>query len=99
MFLQWLSYDLRPRSTIRNVFLSGRATIYDLDQPIFDVLTVAELRFTTQINQLSMLWQWLKRPSPANSVCFFRGRATTQINQLTMFCQWLIYEFTTQINQ
>ena len=47
MFLQWPSYDLRPRSTNSQCFYSGRDTIYDLDQPIRYVFTMAELRSTT----------------------------------------------------
>ena len=37
MFLQWLSYNLLPRSTILQCFFSGWATIYDPDQPICNV--------------------------------------------------------------
>ena len=42
IFKQWLSYDLRPRSSTVLCFVSGWATIYDTDQPIRNAFSLAE---------------------------------------------------------
>ena len=47
--------------------------IYDPDQPIRYVFSLAELRFTTQINQLAMSFEWFSydlRPRSTNTPCF-----------------------------
>ena len=55
-FFYWLSYDLRPRSTNSQCFSRGWATIYETDQPIYNVLSLVELRSTTQISQFAMFF-------------------------------------------
>ena len=82
MFFQWLSYNLRPGSTNTSCFLSGWTTIYDPDQPIRHVFSVAEQRSMTQINQFAMFVQCLSydlRPRLTICVCFVSGWAAIYI--------------------
>ena len=99
----WLNYDLWPRSTNFLCVLSGWATIYDPDQPIRYVFSLAELRSTTQIKQFAMFFQWLSydlRPRSTNSLCFIiELRSTTLINQFAMVFSVNKLRSTTQIYQ
>ena len=90
MFFQYLSYDLRPRLTNSLFILSGWATIYDPNQSICYVLSVAGLRFSTQVSQFAMFGQWPSydlRPISTNSQCLSVAelRSTTQINRIAMY--------------
>ena len=104
IFVQCLNYDLRPRSTNSQCFLTGWAMIYDPDQPIRNVFLVVELRPTTQVSQFTMFFKRLNydpRPRSTNLQCFFSCWATTyDLDQpIRNVFQVVELRSTTQMNQ
>ena len=76
VFCQWLSYDLRPRSSHFLCFVSGWAKIYDLINQFAMYLKwlINDLRPRSTNCNISALAEL--RPRSLNFLCFVRGRAT-----------------------